>query len=316
MESIPPPLISVISPVYGCAACLRDLHRRVTQALSAITSNFELILVNDHSRDGAWEVIGELCATDSRVIGIDLSRNFGQHIAIAAGLDRCRGEWVVVMDCDLQDRPEEIPRLFKAVQQGYDFALARRMHRQDSFFRKAASKSFYALLSYLTDTQQDPSVANFGIYHRKVIDAVISIRESHHYFPVTVRSVGFRMTSIEVDHAAREVGKSSYNLRKMLRLAVDNAITYSDKPLRLTVGLGFFLVALTLLAAALVVTLSLVGKIDVAGWTSIVFSLFFLSGLIIMLIGMVGLYVGKTFIEAKKRPAYFIRETYDATTRH
>ena len=302
------PLISVVSPVYGCAECLKALHRRLIGALEIITADFEILFVNDASPDNAWSAIADLSRSDSRVRGIDLSRNYGQHIAITAGLSYSRGAWVVVMDCDLQDRPEEIPNLYRAAQDGYDLVLARRTDRQDSLMRRVASSAFYRVLSYMTETVQDSAIANFGIYNRRVIDAVLSIRESHHYFPVIVRSVGFRLHTIDVQHAAREIGTSSYNLRKMLKLALDSVLTYSDKPLRLTVGLGTAMVVLTTIAAIVVLVSSLLGTISVAGWTSVMLALFFLSGLIIMLVGVVGLYVGKTFIEAKKRPAFFVRE--------
>ena len=302
-------LISVVTPVYGCADCLKKLHARLVTALTTITDKFEIVFVNDASPDGAWGAIRELAVADRRVRGIDLSRNYGQHIAITAGLSQAKGDWIVVMDCDLQDRPEEIPNLYRATSNDCDMVLARRVDRKDTWLRRMASTAFYELLSYMTDTAQDSSIANFGIYSRKVIDAVLSIRESHHYFPVIVRSVGFRIQSIDVEHAGREIGKSSYNMRKMLKLALDSVLSYSDKPLRLTVGLGLTMVLLTSIAAIFVIIASIMGLITVAGWASVIFTLFFLSGLIIMLVGVVGLYVGKTFIEAKKRPAFFIRET-------
>ncbi|GAB3317796.1 hypothetical protein GCM10027511_28510 [Hymenobacter humi] len=161
--------------------------QRLVAALEPISPRFEIILVDDRSPDDSWIRIQEQTARDPRVVGLRLSRNFGQHRAIAAELDRCQGEWVIVMDCDLQDRPEEIPVLFAAAQRGYDLVLARRTDRQDSWSQKLLSKVFYRVLSYLTDTPQDSAVANFGIYHRKVIASVRTMRESIRYFPTMVR---------------------------------------------------------------------------------------------------------------------------------
>jgi polyisoprenyl-phosphate glycosyltransferase len=216
---VPTPLISVVTPVYG-AACLEQLYRRVAAALPAISDNFEIVMVNDASPDQAWSLIEALAALDSRVRGLNLSRNVGQHEAILAGLEHARGEWVVVMDCDLQDQPEEIPRLYHAaLESNFDVVLARRTLRQQTFHRALASKAFYALLSIVTGIVHDPAVANFGIYRRTVIEAIIATRERH-FFPLLVRSVGFRQTSIDVTHAQRGAGASSYSVARMVRLAV------------------------------------------------------------------------------------------------
>jgi polyisoprenyl-phosphate glycosyltransferase len=302
------PLIAVVTPVYGCEGCLRQLHERLVAALSPITEHFEILMVNDASPDGCWEVIADLASRDTRVRGINLSRNFGQHAAITAGLDKTRAEWVIVMDCDLQDRPEEIPKLLDKAQHGFEVVFARRAERQDSVVRRFASRFFYWTLSYMTGTEQDGAIANFGIYHRCVIEAIRSIREGHRYFPVMIRWVGFRSTSVEVTHARRTIGKSSYDFRKSLRLAYDTIISFSDKPLRLMVKLGTTIAVIALLFAVAILSLALSGNILVAGWASIMVSIWFLAGLIITLIGIVGTYLGRVFDETKKRPIYIIRD--------
>ena len=169
-----PILLSVVSPVYLADTMVDELVQRLIATLETVSPQFEIILVDDRSPDDSWSRIQEQAARDPRVQGLRLSRNFGQHCAITAGLDRCRGEWVVVLDCDLQDRPEEIPALFATAQRGYDLVLARRINRQDSWSKKLLSRLFYRLLSYLTETPQDPAVANFGSYHRRVIAAVLT----------------------------------------------------------------------------------------------------------------------------------------------
>ncbi len=204
--------LSVISPVYGAERLIPQLVNRISAAVTSITNDYEIILVDDCGPDNSWEAILKETQVHEKVIGIRLSRNFGQHYAITAGLDHAKGEWVVVMDCDLQDRPEEIPALYAKAIEGYDIVLARRFERKDSFLKKLFSFTFYKTLGYLTGFQQDESVANFGIYHKKVIQAVCSMRESIRYFPTMVKWVGFKATKINVEHSQREEGKSGYNL--------------------------------------------------------------------------------------------------------
>lgn len=163
--------ISVVIPVYGCRSALQELHRRLVAVFEEMEKSFEIILVNDACPQGSWETITQLCKTDTRVVGINLSRNFGQIKAITAGLDYSRGDWIVVMDCDLQDRPESIPELFNKAQEGFDVVFARRIARKDSRLVKAMSRAFYKVYDYFTDGNYDSSLCNFSISKRKVIDA-------------------------------------------------------------------------------------------------------------------------------------------------
>ncbi|MFO7978266.1 MAG: glycosyltransferase family 2 protein [Bacteroidales bacterium] len=303
------PYISVVVPVYGCSTMLRELYLRVKDALTPVTGFFELILIDDGSPDEAWEAIRELAAADPRVRGIRLSRNFGQHYAITAGLEACRGEWMVVMDCDLQDRPEEIPELLEKAKQGYEVVQARRLLRRDGYFKKLFSRGFYWLLSWLTGTRHDPAVANFGIYHRKVIDALCAMKEHIRYFPTMVKWVGFRSTTMDVTHSMRPGGHSTYNFHKLIRLALDIVLAYSDKPLRLTVKAGIFIALTGFLFALYIVIRALAGAYQVVGYASLIVSIWFLAGLVIFILGIVGLYVGKTFEGVKNRAVYIVRET-------
>jgi glycosyltransferase involved in cell wall biosynthesis len=301
--------ISVVTPVYRCAPCLVQLYNRLRAALEPITADFEIIMVNDHSPDDAWSVICELSRRDRRVKGVNFSRNFGQHYAITAGLDFASGDWVVVMDCDLQDRPEEIPKLYAKAQEGYDIVFGKRVERQDRFLKRMSSKLFYRVFSYLTETEQDASIANFGIYHRKVIDTVINMREQLRFFPTMVKWVGFRSTAIPIEHASREEGKSSYSWKRLLNLAFDVIISFSDKPLRLTVKLGFFLSLFSFLYALYIVIRALLGIRGIMGWPSLIVSIWFFSGLIIFILGIIGIYISKIYEETKKRPIYIVKET-------
>jgi dolichol-phosphate mannosyltransferase len=304
-----PPLLSIVSPVYRADQLVDELVRRIQQAVEPITDNYEIVLVDDRSPDNSWQQITAQAQRDNRIKGVQLSRNFGQHRAITAGLEHCRGEWVVVMDCDLQDQPEEIPKMLAEAQKGSDIVFARRINRQDTALKRFSSWAFYRTLSYLTETKQDPAVANFGLYHRRVIDAVLSLRESIRYFPTMVRWVGFRTTEVAVAHAERPEGDSSYRFKQRFYLALDVTLAYSDKPLRLTVKLGLVISAASFLMVLITLFRYLTGQIVVLGYTSMVISIWFLSGLLLSVLGMVGLYVGKVFEQVKNRPLYLLDHT-------
>lgn len=301
--------ISVVSPVYKAENIVAELVKQVREAISSITEDFEIILVNDASPDRSWEKIVAECATDKRIKGINLSRNFGQHYAITAGLHYAKGEWVVVMDCDLQDRPDEIPKLYQKAQEGWDSVFAQRKDRNDSIIKKLFSKAFYKIFSYLTETEQDASVANYGIYHRKVIDAILKMQDQIRFFPTMVQWVGFRKYYLPVKHSERYEGKSSYNFKGLFRLALNTIIAFSDKPLRLTVKLGFFITLISFIVMFAYLTMYFIGSIKVMGFTTLIISFWLLSGIIIFILGFVGLYIGKVFEKVKERPVFIIKET-------
>lgn len=290
---------------------MEELVRRIRASVEPLTQNYEIVLVDDRSPDDSWDIIQQLAVSDSRIQGIRLSRNFGQHQAITAGLDCSQGEWVVVLDCDLQDQPEEIPALLARAQLGYDLVLARRTNRQDSWSQKMLSRLFYQVLTFLTDTPQDAAVANFGIYHRRVITAVLTMRENIRYFPTMVRWVGFRRAYLDVAHAERAIGSSSYGLGQRLRLALDTLLANSDKPLRLTIKFGLFLAGGAFLFVPVTLFRYWVGQISQPGYASLIISIWFFSGLLLSVLGMVGLYIGKTFEQVKNRPIYIVDEATD-----
>jgi len=300
--------ISVVSPVYNAEGSIVVLIERIENALKKITDNYEIILVEDGGNDKSWDVIEKQALSDSRIKGIKLSRNFGQHYAITAGLDYSQGEWVVVMDCDLQDRPEEIINLLNKALEGFDIVLARRFNRQDGILKKLFSALFYRTLGYLTGSDQDETIANFGIYNRKVIDAVVSMRESIRYFPTMIKWVGFKSTKLNVSHETRTTGRTSYNFRKLLNLAIDIILAYSDKPIRLLIKFGSIVSLISFIIAIVVLIRWIGGDIKVLGYTSQIISIWFLSGIIISTLGLVGLYIGKTFEGVKQRPIYIIEK--------
>lgn len=301
------PLISVVSPVYYGEKMISELVRRNIVSLTTITDDFEIILVNDASPDNSWNEIEKECVKDKRVKGINLSRNFGQHNAITAGLRYVKGEWVVVMDCDLQDRPEEIPNLYNKVLQGYDSVFAQRIARCDNLFKRLSSKCFYQLFSYLTETKQDPTVANFGIYHYKVINSILSMKDQIRYFPTMVQWVGFNKAYLPIKHDSRFDGKSSYKFKTLLRLALNNILSFSDKPLRIFVKLGFAISSISVLIGIVYLIRYILGDIIVMGFASMFISLWFIGGVLILLIGILGLYLGKAFEKIKDRPVYIVK---------
>lgn len=299
-------LLSIVSPVYRGEKMTEELVRRISESVGSITQHYEIILVNDASPDNSWNVIRAECEKDSRVKGINLSRNFGQHYAITAGLSYAKGEWVVVMDCDLQDRPEEIPNLYNKAIEGYDSVFAQRVNRSDSLLKRMSSKLFYKFFSYMTETRQDASVANFGIYNRKVVESILAMGDKMRYFPTQVQWVGFRKYYIPVEHDSRLEGKSSYSLKKLFRLAFDTIVSFSDKPLRLTMNIGALITMVSFLIGLIYLIQYLCGHIAVMGYASLIISLWFICGILVFLIGVVGLYLGKTFNQTKGRPTFIV----------
>ncbi|MDE2310816.1 MAG: glycosyltransferase family 2 protein [Betaproteobacteria bacterium] len=301
------PLISIVVPVYKAENCLAELYRRLVLALETITPDFEIVLVEDCGGDRSWEIIERLSAQDERVRGIQFSRNFGQHYGITAGLDYCNGDWVVVMDCDLQDRPEEIPRLYAKAQQGYDIVLARRGKRQDPLLKRCTSWLFYKLFSYLADIEYDAQTGNFRIMSRKVVENFRRMREQLRFFGGLVQWMGFPTASIDVEHAERLEGNSTYTLAKLWKLASETIIAYSDKPLRLAIRFGFTMAFLAFCYGVYIFTRVMFYGSPIEGWSSLIVSLYFIGGIIIAILGIMGIYLGKTFDESKKRPLYIVR---------
>ena len=306
------PIISIVIPVYKAESCLDELYRRLVFALETITPDFEIVLVEDCGGDRSWEIIEQLSARDARVKGIQFSRNFGQHYGITAGIDYCHGDWVVVMDCDLQDRPEEIPRLYAKAHEGYDIVLARRGQRHDPFLKRYMSWLFYKLFSYLADIEYDGQAGNFRIMSRRVAENFRRMREQLRFFGGLVQWMGFPTASIDVEHAGRLEGSSSYTMSKLWKLASETSIAYSDKPLRLAIRFGFAMAFFAFCYGVYYFTRALLYGSPIEGWSSLFVSLYFIGGIIIAILGVLGIYLGKAFDESKKRPLYIVRRaTFD-----
>lgn len=312
------PHFSVVVPVYKAEDCLDELYIRLKASLEAITNDFEIILIEDCGGDRSWPIIADLARCDRRVKGIQFSRNFGQHYGITAGLDYSEGDWVIVMDCDLQDRPEEILRLYAKAQEGYDVVLARRGCRQDAPLKRLSSWLFYKIFSYLADMDYDGETGNFRIVSRKVVISVRAMRERLRFFGGLVNWIGFPTTSIDVQHDERFTGKTSYTFRKLWKLASETIIAYSDKPLRLSIRFGFTVSAFAFAYGGYIAYRALAYGTPISGWSSLIVSLYLLGGIIISILGILGIYLGKAFDETKRRPLYIISHTTfdDASTKH
>lgn len=300
------PHISIVSPEYKGARMVQELVDRIAASVSIITEDYEIILVNDASPDDTWSEIEKVCAQDKRVKGLNLSRNFGQHNAITAGLRYVQGEWVVIMDCDLQDKPEEIPNLYKKAKEGYDYVEARRVVKQVGWWKRFSSTAFHATLDWLAGSKTDPAVGNFGIYSKKVVEAILAIPQQTRGLQTLLSVVGFYHSSIEVEQAESGRGGSSYTLHKLFAQAFNVILARTNKPLKFAVGLGFTMSIVSLLLALYNIIAKLIGIIQVNGYTTTVFSIWFVGGLMLFVMGILGLYIGKIFDQVKGLPIYVV----------
>lgn len=295
--------LSVVVPVFGCADCLTALHARLSDTLPTITDGYEVLLVDDRSRDGGWEIISRLARIDDHVRGFRLSRNFGQDAAITAGLARARGEWVVVMDCDLQEAPEDIPRLWAARGDHEVVRTVRRDWRQPRF-RRWASR-VYRSLTLETDVR--PDYSNLSLLSRRVVDAFLSLHDRDREYMIALDWLGFSSTAIEIDLSERHSGTSSYTPGALVGVALDGLFFRSTILLRLVVLAGFLVAAAGAgLAVFEVVDYFAMPRQRVPGYTSLAVLLLLLAGIVIVSVGIVGLYVGRIFEQVKNRPLYLI----------
>lgn len=298
--------VSVVIPVYGCRNCLEELVERVGNALFSVVTSYEIILVDDHSPDESWSRIEELSERHRAVRGLRLSRNFGQHAAISAGLSYAAGEKVVVMDCDLQDLPEEIPNLLGALVGDVEVVLGQRIDRQDTWSKRTGSMLFYRTLGWLTDTRHDHTTANFGVYSRKVVDALNEMAETDRFLPLLVRWTGFNTSKVAVSHGLRTEGKSAYSVGKLFQMASRIALSFSDKPLRLVMTAALIIAVVAAAFAVFSVYRYSSGDVRVAGFTSIIASIWLVGSLVMGSIGVLGLYLGRVHGETKRRPSYLV----------
>lgn len=308
MDSRKTPYISIVSPVYGAEQIIAKLVDRLVEELSRITDNFEIVLVEDCGPDGSWSKIKEIGKIESRVKGVKLSRNFGQHKAITAGLSIAAGEYVIVMDCDLQDDPIYIPELLKKAREGYDIVYTVKKQRKHGTIKNVATRFFNKVFNYLVEAKDLKASGMIGAYSlisRKVVNEFLQYGDNRRHYLMVLRWLGFSYSFVSIEHKERYAGKSSYNLNKLITHAIDGITSQSDKVLLLTVYSGFFLAFSSFLAALAVVLLYFIHGFQ-SGWASLSVLILFSSGIIITTIGIVGVYVGKTFEQAKGRQLFII----------
>jgi polyisoprenyl-phosphate glycosyltransferase len=300
--------ISIVSPVYMSENLVDKLVSRIETSISKLTPNYEIILVEDGGNDNSWQKIIDNCNKNPKIKGIKLSRNFGQNYALQAGLDSSIGNYVLTMDCDLQDRPEEIHKFYQRAKEGYEIVLGMRKNRQDNWVKKFSSKCFNKVLSYLTETNQDSAVSNFNLYHRKVVNSMKKFNDYYRYYQILHLMVGFKTFKIEVEHSPRESGKSSYSFQARLRLAFDTILNFSDKPLKIILKTGVIISFFSFIWILFLIQRKYFEGQEVQGLKYLALLMSFFSGLILTALGIVGLYVARTFESVKGRPTYIIDE--------
>jgi dolichol-phosphate mannosyltransferase len=301
--------ISIVIPVYGCDSCLRPLHDRLEAQLNALGVSWELVFVNDGSPDESWSVLTELSREDPAVKAFQLSRNFGEEAALLAGLAKSDGKWTVIMDCDLQDLPEDIPRLYAKALEGYEIVFTKRKRRGHSRFRVAASRLYYRLVSRLLKSDVDPSYGNFSMVSRRVTDLVLSLRDKDRHYRMILLWLGLRQTAVEVENAPRHSGSSAYGLRGLAHHAVDGIFFQTETLLRWIVYTGIIMGIGGMLLAAFFVISHLSANEDYPGWTSLAVLILLTTGVVTVSTGVAGLYIGKIFGQVKDRPIYVIEKS-------
>jgi dolichol-phosphate mannosyltransferase len=288
---------------------LEELVKRIHAAVSPLTSDYEIVLVNDCSPDNSWEKIAEICTDDKRVKGINLSRNFGQPYAITAGLTYAKGDYIAVIDCDLQNKPEDLPAMYEKALEGYDVVSARRVVREDTFLKRLSSAVFHKVYDFLSGFETDKAIAEFGIYSQKIAKVYCSIPEYSRSFVELIHTLGFKKTTVDVLHDRRLEGESSYNLARLLKLSYNSIISNSNRPLYLSVTLGLIMSGLSFLMAIYNIFAKFYGLNEVVGYTSTIFSIWFVGGLLLFMMGILGLYIGKIFDQVKGRPVFIVSDT-------
>ena len=304
-----PPVLSVVVPVFNEEGNLAELHRRLAAVLPSVVDSWEIVFVDDGSRDRSWQLIRDLAAADPHVRGVRFSRNFGHQMAFAAGLDHARGDAVVIMDADLQDPPELIPELVARWREGHEVVYAVRTRREgETLFKKLTASVFYRLLRRITQVEIPVDTGDFRLMGRRALEAFRRLPERHRFTRGLVAWVGFSQVGVPYARAARKAGETNYPLRKMLRFAVDAITSFSHVPLQLATWLGFLTSLFAFAYIVVVVVLKFVG-ISWPGYTSLMAAILFLGGVQLVMIGLLGEYLGRVYDEVKGRPLYLVQDT-------
>jgi dolichol-phosphate mannosyltransferase len=306
------PVLSVVAPVFNEHGTLAELHRRLTAALATLGS-YEIVLVDDGSTDGSWDALLGLAARDPRVRLLKLSRNFGHQAALSAGLDAARGDAVVLMDADLQDPPELIPRLVETWREGFDVVYAVRGDREgETRVRLASIALFYRLLHRISPTEIPRNVGDFRLLSRRAADAVSAMPERARFLRGMTSWIGFRQTGVTYTREARHAGESKYPPSKLVRLAFDGITSFSTAPIKLVTAIGFALVVFCVGVLGWTLYVRFFTSHHPQGWTSVIAVVLLLGGVQLLSLGVVGQYVARIFDETKQRPVYLVEEVVES----
>jgi glycosyltransferase involved in cell wall biosynthesis len=304
------PDYSIVVPVYDEEEALPELYEQLTWLLSRLDGDAEVILVDDGSRDDSYSLMFDLTRRDPRFKLLQLSRNFGHQAAITAGLDFAAGRAVVVMDADLQDPPETVLAMAERWREGFDVVYGMRRERPgETRFKRITAAVFYRLLQRIADVQIPADAGDFRLLDRKALDAYLAMREHDRYVRGMVSWVGFNQIGVAYSRDERRAGTTKFPLRKMVKFAADGIVSFSNAPLRLALGLGFLVSAASFVYAFVAILLKVTGAFTVPGWTTIILATTFLGGVQLIVLGVVGEYVGRTYIETKRRPLYIVNRS-------
>jgi glycosyltransferase involved in cell wall biosynthesis len=300
--------ICVVAPIFNEESNILEFLKSVIQVLSEISQEFEIIIVDDGSTDKSWEILKLEAAKNPLIKIIKFSKNFGHHYAITAGLHSSNAKWTVVMDSDLQDRPEVIGELYRKVQEGYDVVFVSRQNRQESNLYLLIQKLFYIVLNLLSGMKFNSNYANFSIISRKVVLAYENFPENTRFYSSTIKWLGFKTGEIEADHGLRHGGRPAYTLKKRFKLAADVILAFSDRPLKLAIFFGLNMASVAVIMTMWISWRAIKSEFVIMGWPSLMAAIFFVGGSILVMLGIMGIYLGKIFLEVKKRPLYIIDE--------
>ena len=307
--SLHPPTLSVVAPVFNEEAILHELYRRLTAVLDGAGLDWELVLINDGSRDGSPEIMRALHAADSRVKVVNFARNFGHQVAITAGTDYAQGQAVVIIDADLQDPPEVILDLLAKWREGYEVVYAIRSERKgETWFKEFTAKAFYRIIYKITDINIPMDTGDFRLMDRKVVEALKTMREKHRFMRGMSVWVGFKQAGVHYARAERYAGETKYPLKKMLKFALDGITSFSYLPLQLATYIGFFAAAISILGIIATIILRLTGSHAFYGQATTLVAVLFLGGVQLISLGIIGEYLGRIYDEVKGRPLYIVRE--------
>lgn len=302
--------LSIIIPIFNEKETIDELYKRLIESLKKDFSKntYEIIFVDDGSNDNSFELLRKLRRKNKKIKLIQFSRNFGHHIAITAGIDYATGDYIVMMDGDLQDRPEEIITLYKKIKEGYDVVYANRIDKKFGLLKKANSWLFNFVIKILVDENIPINSTIFRMMSKKVAENLKSIRESNRYLIGLIGWVGFNQTSVDVKHGKRFAGKTKYSISKQMDLALNAVFSFSNYPLRIAIRIGSLFILLSIFLVVFALVRKLVFGTAFVGWTSLLISILAVGGIQIILLGVIGEYIGRSYIENKKRPLYIVKE--------